>query len=112
VSDAVLPPDTVGGCQYARGGERVVRRLLGLRKDAAVVPPSRLGCLDREQDAPLRIDVQIRARRGSQLASGRETRIVSGSRAENERECCQEQCRDGQQPEPGENRIPPPRTPP
>ena len=110
VSAAASAPDTLRRCQNTRGGERVVERLFRLGQDAAVVPPGRLGGLNREQDAALRIDVQVRSRRGSELASRGETCIVSGSRAQDERERCKHQRGGGQRGEPGEDRPPPSRT--
>jgi hypothetical protein len=52
-------PDPVLCQQQARDGERVVQGLLGLDEDGPVVPPCRFRGFDREQGAPLRIDVEI-----------------------------------------------------
>ena len=57
--------------------ERVVQRLLGFREHRAVVPPRRLRGLDREQDAPLGIDGEVRLRGRRQLTGRREARVVS-----------------------------------
>ena len=107
VSDTGPPPDTGASCEHARDGERVVQRLLGLREDAAVVPPGCLGGLDPEQDAPLRVDVQVGFRGRCQLASRGDTRVVFGSPAQDEREHGEQRRRGGQHGEAREDSTPP-----
>src|SRR5262249_32047861 len=93
------PSDAGTSRAHTRGGERVVERLLGLREDVAAVPQGRLGGLDREQDTPLRIDVQVAFGRGCQAASVRQTRIVRGVPAQNERDDGEQRGRGGKQGE-------------
>ena len=78
----------------------------------AVVPSSRLRCLDREQDAPLGIDGEVRLRGGGKLARRRQARVVPRLAAEDESERRESGGRGGEQREPGQRRPPSPSTPP
>ena len=78
----------------------------------AVVPPGRLRGFDREQDAPLGIDLEVRLRGRSQLARRREARVVPRLVAEDERERRERRGRGGEHREPCQRRPPPPRPPP
>ena len=112
VSDTGPPPDAGHGRQHARGGERVVERLLGLGEHGAVMSPRCFGGFDREQDAALGIDLEVRLRRRRQLAGRREACVVSRLVAEDERERCERRGRRGEHREPCQRRPPPPRPPP
>ena len=92
VSNAVMPPIPLArSCKHARGGECVVEGLLGLCKHAAVVAPGHLRGFDREQDAQLRIHLEIRLRGGGQLARRREPGVVLAP-------CCGERAQTLQEP--------------
>ena len=110
--EACLSPDGPLCRQHARGSERVVQGLLGLDEHAAVVPSRRLGGLDREQDAALGIDGEVRLGGGSQLAGRREACVVPRLSPEDERERGERRGRGGKEREPGERRPSPPCPPP
>ena len=86
MSDAGLATDAWDGAQHARGVDRVVQGLFSLHEHGSVVPPGRLRGLDREQDAALGIDGEVRLRGGGKLARGRQARVVSRLAAQHERE--------------------------
>ena len=112
VSDAGPPPDAGYRRQHARGGECVVERLLGLGEHGAVMSPRRLGGFDREQDAALGIDLEVRLRRRRKLAGRREACIVPRLVSEDERERRERRGRGREHREPCQRRPPPPRPPP
>ena len=93
-----------GRREHARGCERVVEGLLGLDEHGAVMSSRCFGGFDREQDAALGIDVEVRLRRGGQLAGRREACVVSRLAPEDERERGERRCRGGKEREPGERR--------
>jgi hypothetical protein len=64
VPDASLATDAVNRAQHARRGEPVVQSLLRLHENRSVVAPGRLRGLEREQNAPLGIDGEVRLRGG------------------------------------------------
>jgi hypothetical protein len=81
------PADARDCRQHARGGgERVVQGLLGLAQHGAVVPARRLRRLDRQQDAQLGVDVEVRLRRGGELPGLLEPGLVARMAAQDEGE--------------------------
>jgi hypothetical protein len=86
VPEPLRPADTRDCSQHARGGERVVQGLLGLTQHGAVVPARRLRRLDRQQDAQLRVDLEVRLRRGGELPGLLEPRLVARMAAQDEGE--------------------------